>query len=53
MVQRLRPHALVARSPGSIPDQGTRSHMPQLKILSATTKIQHAKYVNNFFLKKG
>ena len=31
-----------AGSSGSIPGQGTRSHMPQLKILHAATKIQHS-----------
>ena len=35
-----------ARGPGSIPDRETRSHMPQLKILSATTKTQHDQ-INN------
>ena len=30
LVQCLRPHALNAGSPGSIPGQETRSHMPQL-----------------------
>ena len=32
VVQGLRLHAPNAGSPGSIPGQGTRSHMPQLKI---------------------
>ena len=27
---------------GSIPGQGTRSHMPQLKTLCATAKTQHS-----------
>ena len=31
-----------AGGPGSIPGQGTRSLMPQLKSSHATTKIQHA-----------
>ena len=31
MVQWLRPHAPNARGLGSIPGQGTRSHMPQLR----------------------
>ena len=30
-----------AGGPGMIPDQQTRSHMPQLKILHAITKTQH------------
>jgi len=35
------PDGSVAKTPcslGSIPGQGTRSHVPQLKILHATTK---------------
>ena len=38
MVQGLRIHAPNARDLGSIPGQGTRSHMPQLKIAHAETK---------------
>ena len=38
MVQWLRLHASNAGGAGSIPDQGTRSHMPQLKIPHASTK---------------
>ena len=30
------------RGPGSIPGQGTRSHMSQLKILPAATETQHS-----------
>ena len=41
VVQWLRLHALNAGGPGSIPGQGTRSLMPQLKILHVTTKIPH------------
>ena len=46
MVQRLKLHASKAGDPGSIPDQGTRSYMPQLRfrrlleILHATRKIK-------------
>ena len=47
MVQWLRLHAPNAEDPGSIPGQGTRSHilelsgcMSQLKISHATTKTQ-------------
>ena len=49
MVQWLRLHAPNTGGPGSIPGQGTRSHMPplsskvqmlQLKIPHATTKTQ-------------
>ena len=47
MAQWLRLCAPNAEDPGSIPGQGTRSHMlqlsgcvPQLKISRATTKIQ-------------
>ena len=39
MVQWLRPCALSAGGPGLIPGQGTRSHMPQLKILNVAAKI--------------
>ena len=35
------------RGPGSIPGQGTRSHVPQLKILHATTKTWHSQ-INKF-----
>ena len=42
-VQLLRLHAPTAGDPGSIPGQGTRSHMPPLKTLpAATTQILHA-----------
>ena len=58
VVQLLRLLTPNARDLGSIPSQGTRSHMvqprvhmPQLKILSATTKTWHSQ-INNFsFLK--
>ena len=40
VVQWLRFHAPNAGGPSSIPGQGTSSHMPQLKILCSTTKIQ-------------
>ena len=38
VVQWLRLHAPNVGDPGSILDQGIRSHMPQLKIPCATTK---------------
>ena len=38
VVQQLRLCAPNAGGPGSIPGQGTRSHMLQLKVLHATTK---------------
>ena len=38
VVQWLRLRAPNARGPGSIPGQGTRSHMPQLKIPRAATE---------------
>ena len=41
VVQWLRLHAPNTRGPGSIPGQGTRSHMLQLKILHAAKKILH------------
>ncbi|TEA41399.1 hypothetical protein DBR06_SOUSAS7910076, partial [Sousa chinensis] len=40
VVQWLRLHAPNAGGPGLIPDWGTRSHMPQLKIPHAATKTQ-------------
>ena len=40
VVQWLRVHAPNARGLASIPGQGARSHMPQLKILHAVTKTQ-------------
>ena len=42
VIQWLRLHAPKAGAPGSIPGQGTRSHMPQLKILHAATKIRRS-----------
>ena len=38
VVQWLRLHAPNAEAPGLTPVHGTRSHMPQLKILHAVTK---------------
>ena len=38
MVQQLRIYTPNAGGPGLIPGQGTRSRMPQLKILHAATK---------------
>ena len=49
-VQWLRLLAPSAGGPGSILGQGTRSHMPQLKIPHATTKTQHDNFF--FFLRK-
>ena len=42
VVQWLRFHAPSAGSPGSIPGQGTGSHMPQLKIPHVPMKIKDA-----------
>ena len=39
VVQWLRLCAPNAAGPGSIPGQGTKPHLPQLKILQAETKI--------------
>ena len=41
VVRGLRLHDPNAGGLSSIPGQGTRFHMPQLKILNATTKTQH------------
>ena len=57
MVQWLRLHVLSAGGTGSIPDQGNRPHMLQLKILSDATKIPSAtiktehSQINEVFLK--
>ena len=40
MIQQLRLHAPNARGSGSISDQGTRAHMPQLKIPHTSTKTE-------------
>ena len=52
VVQWLRLHDPIAGGPGSIPGQGTRSHVPQLKILPAATKTQHSqiKFLLNLIL---
>ena len=47
VVQWLRLRASSAGGLGSFPNQGTRPHMPQLKILHATTKTQSSQ-INNF-----
>ena len=49
VVQWLKLHSHNAGDLGLIPGQGTRSHMPQLKILHATTKTQHSQ-INKYFL---
>ena len=51
MVQWLRLCTLNAGGTGSIPGQGTRSHMLQLKILHASTKTQCSQ-INKLTLKK-
>ena len=40
VVRWLRLHSPNAGGPGSIPGQGTRSHMPQLKVPHAATKTR-------------
>ena len=57
VVRGLRLYTLIAGDLCSIPNQGTRSHMlqlracmPQVKILSATTKTQHGQI--NIFLNR-
>ena len=49
VVQWLRLHAPNAGGPDSIPGQGTRPHMPQLKILHATMKTWCSQ-INKYFL---
>ncbi|TEA37243.1 hypothetical protein DBR06_SOUSAS10010019, partial [Sousa chinensis] len=41
VVQWLRPRTPSAGGSGSIPDQGTRSHMPQLSVRMPQLKIPH------------
>ena len=45
-VQWLRLRALNAEGLGSIPGQGTRPHMPPLKILHARTKMEDLTFCN-------
>ena len=42
VVQGLRLHISSARGLGSIPGQGTRSHMPQLRVFTLQLKTPHA-----------
>ena len=42
VVQWMRPCALNAKEPGSIPDEGTRSHMLQMRLNMLQLKIPHA-----------
>ena len=42
MVQRLRVHAANGGGLGSIPGQGNRSHMLQLRVYQLQPKIPHA-----------
>ena len=51
VVQWLRLLAPKEGSPGSIPGQGIRSLLLQLKILDVTTKTQHSQ-INKYFLKR-
>ena len=46
LVQWLRLRTPNAGGPGGIPALGTRSHMPQLKILHAETKIKDPTCLN-------
>ena len=49
----IRFHATNAGNPGSIPSWGTRSHMPQLKILLQQLRLDVVKKKKkNFFLNK-
>ena len=50
VVQWLRFQAPNAGGPGSIPDQGITSHMPQLKTLQLSPRV--AKQINKYFLQK-
>ena len=44
MVQWLRLHTPNVEGQGSIPGQGTRSYMPQLKILHNADKVEEVRY---------
>ena len=50
VVQWLRLHALNAQDPGLIPGQGTRSHMPQLRVLMAQLMTLHLKKKKRSFV---
>ena len=52
LVQRLRLWAPNTGGPGSIPGQGTRSHMPQLNTLCTTTKTQRS-WLNKYLKVRG
>ena len=52
VVQRLRLWMPKARGPGSIPGQGTRSHMTQLKISHAAAKTQCSQIHKVFMINK-
>ena len=51
VVQWLRVWAPNAGGPGSILGQGTRSHMPQLNVPSASAKTWYSQ-MNRYFLKR-
>ena len=54
VVQWLGAYVPNARCPGSMLSQETRSHMLQLKILHAATRMQHSQInKNKHFRKKG
>ena len=52
VVQWLRLPTPNAGGLGSIPGQGTRSHVPQLKTLHATTKTQHSQINKSIYILK-
>ena len=51
MVQRLRLPIPNSGGPGSIPEEGPRSHMPQLKISDVATEIKDPERHNEGFLR--
>ena len=53
MVPWLRLHPPSAAGLGSIPGQGTRSRIPQLKIPHATTETQYSQINKNKYFKSG
>ena len=53
MVQQLRFHTPKAGGPSLISDQGTRSHMPQLRVHMLQLKMLNKYLICFFFLKGG
>ena len=52
MVQWLRPHAPNAGDPGSIPGQGTRSHLAQLEVPHAAARTWNSQIIKEIYILK-